>query len=246
MVYHSGNDNGFTIGSLFDRIAGSYDRLNHLLSLDVDKSWRRRTVKQIDTTSTLSTLNSKLILDVAIGTADLTLEILRQGKASHVTGLDVSRQMMAIGEQKVAKAGYVDKVTFDYGSALDMPYEDQSFDVVTCAYGVRNFSDLQRGLNEMYRVLKPGGQVIILEFSYPTNPLVRACYDLYFSHILPWVGKVISHDKTAYTYLNQSVKAFPHGEDMVQRIEQAGFSHVTYQPISFGITTIYKALKTNH
>lgn len=241
MVHDSGHHNGFAIGSLFDRISGSYDKLNHLLSLNIDRRWRRRAVKQIGDSSKLYTLNSTLldVLDVAIGTADLTLELLRQGKANHITGLDVSRQMMAIGEQKVAKAGYADKVTFEYGSALEMPYEDESFDVVTCAYGVRNFSDLERGLSEMYRVLKPGGQVMILEFSYPTNPLIKACYDLYFTHILPKVGRVLSHDKTAYTYLNQSVKAFPYGEAMTIKLSTAGFTDVRFNPLTFGISTVY-------
>lgn len=236
MVHDSGHHNGFAIGSLFDRISGSYDKLNHLLSLNIDRRWRCRAVSEIP--STIHHPQST-ILDVAIGTADLTLELLRQGKANRITGLDVSRQMMAIGEQKVAKAGYADKVTFEYGSALEMPYEDESFDVVTCAYGVRNFSDLERGLSEMYRVLKPGGQVMILEFSYPTNPLIKACYDLYFTHIMPRVGRVLSHDKTAYTYLNQSVKAFPYGEAMTQKLSTAGFTDVRFNPLSFGISTVY-------
>lgn len=231
--------NGFAIGSLFDRIAGSYDRLNHLLSLNIDRHWRRRAVSEISNQHpTPST-----VLDVAIGTADLTLELLHQGKADHITGLDVSRQMMAIGEQKVAKAGYADRVTFEYGSALEMPYKDESFDIVTCAYGVRNFFDLERGLNEMCRVLKSGGQIMILEFSYPTNRFIKACYNLYFMYILPWIGKVLSHDQTAYTYLNQSVRAFPFGEAMVKKIKAAGFSLITFKPLTFGISTVYKAYK---
>lgn len=240
MEHSSGNNNGFGIGALFDRIASSYDRLNHLLSLNIDRQWRRRAVSEISNTQH-STPNT--ILDVAIGTADLTLEILCQGKADHINGLDVSRQMMAIGEQKVAKAGYADKVTFEYGSALEMPYMDQSFDVVTCAYGVRNFSDLERGLKEMYRVLKPEGQVMILEFSYPTNCLIRASYNLYFTYVLPWVGKVLSHDKTAYNYLNESVKAFPYGLAMVQKISEAGFTNIRFKPLSFGISTMYWGIK---
>ena len=228
--------NGFAIGDLFDRIAGSYDRLNHLLSLNIDRRWRCRAVSEIP--STIHHPQST-ILDVAIGTADLTLEILRQGKAAHVTGLDVSRQMMAIGEQKVAKAGYADKVTFDYGSALEMPYENARFDVVTCAYGVRNFSDLQCGLNEMFRVLKPGGQIVILEFSYPTNPFVRACYDLYFSHILPWVGGLISGNKEAYNYLPASVLHFPKPDAFLTMMKEAGFSDCKQKAYTFGLCRLY-------
>jgi len=225
------------IGQLFDRIAGTYDSLNHVLSLNIDRRWRRQAVRF------LSTLNSQhsTILDVAIGTADLTIEILRQRKASHITGIDLSRKMMAIGEQKVAKHGYSDLVTFDYGSAQQMPYADASFDAVTCAYGVRNFADMDEGLREMRRVLKPGGRLMVLEFSYPTNPLIRWGYDLYFTHILPWVGKLLSRDKGAYAYLNRSVKHFPYGEAFAEHLRAAGFSDICIRPLTFGITTIYTA-----
>ena len=223
------------IGQLFDRIAGTYDSLNHVLSLNIDRRWRRKAVR------TLSA-NAKL-LDVAIGTADLTIEILRQQKASHITGIDLSRKMMAIGEQKVAKLGYSNLVTFDYGSAQQMPYADASFDAVTCAYGVRNFANMDEGLREMHRVLRPGGELIILEFSYPTNPLIRRGYNLYFSHILPFIGNLFSRDKGAYTYLNRSVKDFPYGEAFAEHLRAAGFSGITVTPLTFGITTIYHAKK---
>ena len=223
------------IGQLFDRIAGTYDSLNHVLSLNIDRRWRRKAVR------TLSA-NAKL-LDVAIGTADLIIEILRQHKASHITGIDLSRKMMAIGEQKVAKLGYSNLVTFDYGSAQQMPYADASFDAVTCAYGVRNFANMDEGLREMHRVLRPGGELMILEFSYPTNPLIRRGYNLYFSHILPFIGNLFSRDKGAYTYLNRSVKDFPYGEAFAEHLRAAGFSGITVTPLTFGITTIYHAKK---
>ena len=223
------------IGQLFDRIAGTYDSLNHVLSLNIDRRWRRKAVR------TLSA-NAKL-LDVAIGTADLTIEILRQQKASHITGIDLSRKMMAIGEQKVAKLGYCNLVTFDYGSAQQMLYADASFDAVTCAYGVRNFANMDEGLREMHRVLRPGGELMILEFSYPTNPLIRRGYNLYFSHILPFIGNLFSRDKGAYTYLNRSVKDFPYGEAFAEHLRAAGFSGITVTPLTFGITTIYHAKK---
>ena len=223
------------IGQLFDRIAGTYDSLNHVLSLNIDRRWRRKAVR------TLSA-NAKL-LDVAIGTADLTIEILRQQKASHITGIDLSRKMMAIGEQKVAKLGYQDRVTFDYGSAQQMPYADASFDAVTCAYGVRNFANMDEGLREMHRVLRPGGELMILEFSYPTNPLIRWGYNLYFSHLLPFIGNLFSRDKGAYTYLNRSEKDFPYGEAFAEHLRAAGFSGITVTPLTLGITTIYHAKK---
>ena len=223
------------IGALFDRIAGTYDGLNHGLSLNIDKRWRRKTVQQMPT--------SGHVLDVAIGTADLTIEMLRQGKAQRVTGIDLSEQMMAHGKLKVEGLKLKDKVSFVFGNAQKMPFEDASFDGVTCAYGCRNFSDLDAGLKEMYRVLKPGGQVTILEFSYPKNPFIRWTYDLYFSHILPFVGRIVSRDKTAYSYLNKSVKHFCWGEAFVKHLTDAGFKDAQFKPLTFGITTIYTAHK---
>ena len=221
------------IGQLFDRIAGTYDGLNHGLSLNIDKSWRRKTVALMQPV--------EHVLDVAIGTADLTIEMLRRGKAQRVTGIDLSEGMMAIGQSKVKSRK--SKVDFVYGNAQKMPFEDASFDGVTCAFGCRNFQNLDEGLREMYRVLKPGGQVTILEFSYPKNRLIRAAYDLYFSHILPFVGRVVSKDKTAYTYLNKSVKGFCWGEAFVQHLRDAGFADARFMPLTFGIATIYTAIK---
>ena len=223
------------IGQLFDRIAGTYDGLNHVLSLNIDKRWRRRAIRML--------APAEQVLDVAIGTADLTIEILRQGKAQHVTGIDLSRGMMAIGEQKVAKRGYAQQVQFDYGSAQQMPYADASFDTVTCAYGVRNFANMDEGLSEMYRVLRTGGELMVLEFSYPTNPVIRWGYDLYFTHILPFIGNLFSRDKGAYSYLNRSVKNFPYGEAFCQHLRKAGFSQIKATPLTFGISTIYTAVK---
>ena len=223
------------IGQLFDRIAGTYDGLNHVLSLNIDKRWRRRAIRML--------APAEQVLDVAIGTADLTIEILRQGKAQHVTGIDLSHGMMAIGEQKVAKRGYAQQVQFDYGSAQQMPYADSSFDTVTCAYGVRNFANMDEGLSEMYRVLRTGGELMVLEFSYPTNPVIRCGYDLYFTHILPFIGNLFSRDKGAYSYLNRSVKNFPYGEAFCQHLRKAGFTQIKATPLTFGISTIYTAVK---
>lgn len=223
------------IGSLFDRIAGTYDQLNHLLSLNIDRRWRKKAVAKLQPCNEL--------LDVAIGTADLALEIVRQQKADHVTGIDLSAEMMRIGADKVRKQQLADRISFEQGSALELPYPDQHFDAVTCAYGVRNFSDLDRGLQEMQRVLQTNGQLVILEFSYPENLLVRWVYDLYFSHILPTVGRWLSKDKTAYSYLNRSVKDFIWGEEMCQNLINAGFKNAKYQTLSFGITSIYTATK---
>ncbi len=223
------------IGALFDRIAYSYDKLNHLLSFNIDKRWRRIAVKQL--------VPCQNLLDVAIGTADLAIEMVKQGKAQLVTGIDLSTEMMKIGAKKVEKAHLQEQISFTEGSALALPYPDGHFDAVTCAYGVRNFSDLNQGLREMRRVLKPGGQLMILEFSYPKNKIIVWFYDLYFSHILPKIGKWLSHDKTAYDYLNRSVKNFIWGEEMAERLRAAGFSGVHYRSLSMGITTVYEGTR---
>ena len=219
------------IGQLFDRIASTYDGLNHGLSLNIDRLWRKQTVARMPV--------AEHVLDVAIGTADLTIAMLQKGKAQRVTGIDLSDKMMDVGKRKADQS----PITFIHGNAQAMPFDEASFDGVTCAFGCRNFSDLDAGLSEMYRVLKPGGQVTILEFSYPSNPLVRALYDLYFSHILPTIGRIVSHDKTAYTYLNKSVKGFCWGETFVQHLQLAGFKEAQYQTLTFGIATVYTAVK---
>jgi len=222
------------IGQLFDRIAGTYDGLNHGLSLNIDRLWRRKTVRLMQP--------AQHVLDVAIGTADLTIEMLRRGKAEQVTGVDLSDQMMAIGQKKTDKY-QMSNVRFIHANAQQMPFENDSFDAVTCAFGCRNFQDLDEGLREMYRVLKPGGQVTILEFSYPSNRLVRALYDIYFTRMLPWIGRVVSRDKTAYTYLNRSVKSFCWGETFAQHLHEAGFEQAQWTTLTFGIATIYTAIK---
>ena len=221
------------IGRLFDRIAPTYDGLNHGLSLNIDRIWRRKTVQAMPV--------AKHVLDVAIGTADLAIEMLHRSKTEKVTGLDLSAEMMAIGREKCVRRNLA--VDFVQGNAQQMPFADNMFDGVTCAFGCRNFSDLDAGLREMYRVLKPGAQVTILEFSYPTNPLVRALYDIYFTRALPFIGRVVSRDKTAYTYLNKSVKSFCWGEAFLHHLNDVGFHDEHFTPLTFGIATIYTAIK---
>ena len=223
------------IGQLFDRIAGTYDRFNHLLSLNIDKRWRRRAAACLKL--------SDEVLDVAVGTADLAIEMLRQERCHRVVGLDLSAEMMRLGKEKADKRGLANKIDFQLGSALAMPYDDGRFDAVTCAYGVRNFSDLDKGLSEMFRVMKAGGQLVILEFSYPSNRLIRGLYDFFFSRIMPLVGRLISKDPTAYLYFRESVKGFIWGDEMLQHLRQAGFQEAAYKPLTFGITTLYTAIK---
>ncbi|MCQ2281052.1 MAG: bifunctional demethylmenaquinone methyltransferase/2-methoxy-6-polyprenyl-1,4-benzoquinol methylase UbiE [Bacteroidales bacterium] len=223
------------VGSLFDSIASTYDRFNHLLSLNIDKRWRRRAVRQLR--------QADHLLDVAVGTADLAIEVIRQNKASRVTGIDISTGMMDIGAQKISQAGMSQSITLLEAGALEMPFADNTFSAVTCAYGVRNFSNLDQGLAEMFRVMKPGGQLMILEFSYPQNAIIRWCYNLFFTHLMPLVGKAVSRNSGAYLYFRQSVKNFIWGEAMAQRLAAAGFAQVSYRPMTLGITTLYMAQK---
>ena len=225
------------IGRLFDRIASTYDRFNHLLSLGTDRRWRRKAVHALQQ-------GCSSVLDVAVGTGDLAIEALQRGKADHVTGIDLSGQMMAIGRQKADRKGLGSRIDFIAANAQEMPFDDGSFDAVTCAFGVRNFSDLDKGLGEMCRVLRSGGQVVILEFSYPGNRLVRAVYDLFFTNVMPLVGRLVSKDPSAYIYFRESVKGFIWGEQMARRIAGAGFGDVSFKPLTFGIATIYTARKS--
>lgn len=223
------------IGHLFNRIAGTYDRLNHLLSLNTDRRWRRRAVRRLTP--------CEKVLDVASGTADLAIEMVRQDKARHVTGIDISEEMLRIGDEKVRKADLASRITLQQGCALEIPYPDGHFNAVTCAYGIRNFSDLNGGLQEMQRVLRTDGQLLILEFSYPDNKIIRFFYDFYFTKIMPAIGRKVSKDPSAYSYLNRSVKEFIWGEAMAEKLRATGFRNVAFRPMTFGITTLYLAQK---
>lgn len=223
------------IGKLFDGIAGTYDKFNHVTSMGIDIWWRKVAIGGMKPVTSM--------LDVAIGTADVAMMAIKKKKAQHVTGIDLSQEMMNIGAIKVERAGMKGQIDFMLGSALEMPYDDCQFEAVTCAYGIRNFSDLDKGLSEMYRVMKPGGQLVILEFSYPKNPIIRWGYNLYFSHIMPLLGKIISNDGAAYTYFLKSVKSFIWGEEMIEHLKAAGFKSANFRTMTFGITTLYTATK---
>ncbi|MCQ2335424.1 MAG: bifunctional demethylmenaquinone methyltransferase/2-methoxy-6-polyprenyl-1,4-benzoquinol methylase UbiE [Paludibacteraceae bacterium] len=223
------------IGSLFNRIAAGYDRFNHLTSLGIDHWWRHQAISRMKP--------ADKVLDVAVGTGDLAIALVKSGKVGHVTGIDLSTGMMAVGAEKVRKLGLEQQITFVEGSALALPYEDNSFDAVTCAYGVRNFSNTDQGLKEFQRVLKPGGQLIILEFSYPGNSLIAALYNFYFKHIMTRIGTWMTHDRKAFAYFYASVKGFIWGEEMLRHLSAAGFSDCHFQSQTFGISTLYTACK---
>lgn len=225
------------VGTMFDNIAPYYDFLNRLLSLRMDVLWRRKAV------ATIRDKSAKTILDVATGTADLTLELNRQLNPTKIIGMDLSNEMLEIGRDKVAKKGLEDKVRLDQGDSENLQYEDQTFDVVTVAFGVRNFENLSRGLKEIHRVLKSKGQIVVLEFSRPTIFPFKQVFNGYFKYILPLIGRVTSKDPKAYQYLYESVQAFPDGEDFLAELEKIGFNSNRCKKLSLGICSIYTGFK---
>lgn len=227
------------IAAMFDRISPKYDRLNHLLSLNIDKIWRRKTAKVV------SKSYPKTILDLATGTADLAIELAKNNPQAQIIGVDFSEKMLEIGKAKIAKQGLENQIELRWGDAATLPFEDNTFDTVTVAFGVRNFENLEQGLSEICRVLKPNGQVVILEFSMPEKFPIKQAYQLYFSHILPKIGKRISRDAIAYSYLPSSVEAFPKPTDFVLVLASHGFRNVTAIPLTFGIATLYSAIDGN-
>lgn len=222
------------IQEMFDRIAPSYDRLNHLLSLDVDKLWRRAALPEIVEPT------PQRVLDVACGTGDSTIAIARAlAPGSRVIGSDISEGMMRYVMEKAEKAGVADRVDVETADAENLPYADAGFDRVTCAFGVRNFEHKERGLAEMYRVLKPGGRVVILELSVPENRLLRGVYSLYFKHILPLVGGAVSGDRAAYAYLPGSVFRFPSPAVFCGMLSDAGFTEVRRRSLTLGLCRMF-------
>ncbi|MDH5478788.1 MAG: bifunctional demethylmenaquinone methyltransferase/2-methoxy-6-polyprenyl-1,4-benzoquinol methylase UbiE [Nitrospinota bacterium] len=224
---------------MFSSIAPRYDLLNHFLSLGFDIRWRKRAVGAFP-----GGVAGKNILDVACGTGDLALALARAGDdATRVTGGDFSSNMLAIGGEKVAKAGLGARLTLEFLDALKIEHPDGAFDGVTCAFGVRNFADLDRGLLEMARILKPGGRMVILEFTTPTNRVIAAAYRLYFTRILPFIGGLISGNRGAYEYLPDTVYKFPTPDQLSARIAKLGLAEVGFTPLTFGICGIHTAIK---
>jgi demethylmenaquinone methyltransferase/2-methoxy-6-polyprenyl-1,4-benzoquinol methylase len=222
------------VQQMFDNIAPTYDKLNHIMSLSVDKLWRRHALKEIvDGTP-------QRILDVACGTGDSTISIARAAaEGTKVTGADISEGMMALVLEKAGKAGVKDRIDLQVADGEALPYEDGTFDRVTCAFGIRNFEHKEKGLAEFRRVLKPGGKAVILELSVPQNRVIRWVYDLYFLHILPWVGGSISGDKAAYKYLPASVHNFPAPNDFCAMMEAAGFRSVRCKTFTLGLCRMF-------
>ncbi len=224
------------VAGMFDNIAGKYDFLNHFLSLNIDKRWRRKVVRM------LQSGNPVRVLDVATGTADLAIAALKCNP-QRVDGIDISEGMLEVGKEKIAQKGYGKTIFLQKGDAENIPFNDNTFDAVTVAFGVRNFENLNKGLAEMHRVLKPGGICLILEFTMPQYFPFKQLYGFYFKFILPAFGKLISKDNSAYTYLPQSVKAFPQRNDFLKRMQLALFNSPKFKNLTFGVAAIYSGVK---
>lgn len=223
------------VKEIFNDIAPKYDLLNHFLSLNIDKSWRRKAIGYIRQEE------KGELLDVACGTGDFSIAAYRAG-VRKVTGIDISANMVAIGQKKVAELG-LPHITLQAGDSEQIEFEDGHFDVVTVAFGVRNFEHLEVGLKEMQRVLKKGGKVIVLEFSMPEYFPMKQFYRFYFRHILPVLGGWISGNKGAYTYLPESVMKFPQGKQFLEILKECGFGQVMQRKLTFGIASIYVGIK---
>jgi demethylmenaquinone methyltransferase/2-methoxy-6-polyprenyl-1,4-benzoquinol methylase len=225
------------VTKMFDSIAPRYDLLNRVLSLGIDIIWRRIAIKK------LRDLEPQSVLDVATGTGDVILEIERQLSPARMVGLDISAGMLELGTKKIRAKEFGQKVEMIVGDSEDLPFKDNTFDAITVAFGVRNFENLNKGLIEMYRVLKPGGKLMVLEFSHPKKAPVKQIYWAYFNHILPFFGKMVSKDSSAYTYLPESVKQFPDGELFIEELKTAGYQNMERRSLTFGIASIYLGSK---
>jgi len=218
---------------IFDSIAPTYDSLNHILSFGIDILWRKKLTKK------LPHKNELFVVDLATGTGDVALHLSQEKKIQKIQGFDLSKKMIEIGTQKVQNKNVAHKVSLDIGDGMDIPLEDNSVDVVTLSFGIRNFSNPQKGLDEIYRVLKPGGRALIMEFSIPKNTLVKKAYFFYFRKVLPWIGNKVSGHKDAYTYLNKTVESFPYGKEFLNLMDKAGLSNLEANLLTFGISTLY-------
>lgn len=224
------------VATMFNNIANRYDFLNDLLSLGIHKKWRKKCVK------ILSKKQPKVILDVATGTADFAIECAKL-HPDKIIGIDISEGMMLYGRQKLKEKALDKLITLQYGDAETATLEDNSVDAIVVGFGVRNFENLEKGLTNMLRILKPSGQLIVLEFSYPRRFPIKQFYSFYFSYVTPLIGKLFSKDRRAYSYLPESVKAFPDNERFTAILQKTGYANATYTSLSFGIAAIYVAEK---
>ncbi len=235
--YGTDRPKGAQVEEMFDNIAPAYDFMNRAMTLGIDRSWRRKVV------GTAAAAAPRAVLDVATGTGDLALQLARAIPGAAVTGIDLSEGMLSVGRRKVEEAGLAGRITLQQGDCLNLPFPDGSFDVVTVAFGVRNFEHLDRGYAEMARVLRKGGTLIILELSVPSSPLVKPFYTIYTKGIIPLLGRMVSSDSRAYSYLPESIAAMPQGEKMLALMEGAGLTGCVLRPLTLGVSSIYTGRK---
>ena len=224
------------VAKMFDNISEDYDGLNRVISFGIDVSWRKKVVKLVGEN------NPKQILDIATGTGDLAL-MMSELNPERIVGLDISEGMLQVGRQKVAKANLSNKIEMVVGDSENIPFPDNTFDAITFSFGVRNFENLDKGITEILRVLKPGGKFVVLETSNPTKFPFKQGYKLYTNFILPIIGKLFSKDKVAYSYLSETANSFPFGEAFNNILQKNGFKKAKNIPVTFGVASIYTALK---
>lgn len=235
--YNQGEDKTKQVEEMFDNIAPTYDTLNHRLSLDIDKGWRHKAITQ------LSEYKPQKMLDIATGTGDFAILAAQMLRPVSLIGADISEGMMEIGKKKVKQASLENIISFKKEDCLKLTFADNTFDAVTAAFGIRNFKDLDKGLGEMCRVLKPGGHLSVVELSQPVNFPMKQLFRIYSHTILPIYGKLISKDQSAYKYLTATIEAFPQGETMIGVLKKAGFREAKFKRLTFGVCTLYLATK---
>ena len=235
--YHAGEEKAAQVEEMFDNIAPTYDKLNHRLSWDIDRGWRKKAIKQ------LVPHHPQAILDIATGTGDFAILAAEMLQPAKLIGADISEGMMQIGRQKVAEKHLDHIIAFEKEDCLALSYPDGSFDAVTAAFGIRNFADLDKGLQEMCRVLKHGGHLSIVELTTPVRFPMKQLFRVYSHTALPLYGRMISRDSSAYSYLTKTIEAFPQGERMVEILQKAGFGEASFKRLTFGICTMYFARK---
>lgn len=235
--YEGQGDKGKLVEEMFDNIAPTYDTLNHRLSWNIDKGWRRKAIKRLEE------FTPKKMLDIATGTGDFAILATRMLHPLELIGADISEGMMEIGRQKVAKEHLEKIVRFEKEDCLNLSYPDETFDAVTAAFGIRNFPNLDQGLKEMCRVLKKGGHLSIVELTTPVSFPMKQLFHIYSHTVLPVYGKLISKDQSAYSYLTATIEAFPQGETMMEVLKKAGFEKAEFKRLTFGICTMYFATK---
>ena len=225
------------VEQMFDNIAPTYDKLNHRLSWDIDKGWRKKAIKA------LAPYQPQTLLDIATGTGDFAILAAQMLQPKRLVGADISEGMMDIGRQKVKALSLENVVTFEKEDCLHLSYHSDTFDAVTAAFGIRNFADLDAGLREMYRVLKPGGHLSIIELTTPVTFPMKQLFHIYSHTVLPVYGRLISKDTSTYSYLTKTIEAFPQGERMMDILMKAGFAEASFKRLTFGICTMYLATK---